>query len=516
MLLVHPPVAKPCEPPAGIARLAGLLRQHDIPHRLFDANIEVLHYMLGLPPAPDSADDAWSSRAFRHRQGHIAALRDIATYRNPDRYRRSVKDLGRVLAKVSPDRVILGLANFDDRELSPHRSGDLLRAAECPELNPFYDLFRSRLSELFRQATPSAVGVSLNYLSQALCAFSIIGILRREYPGVRRILGGGLVTSWMSNPGWKNPFSGLLDHLVSGPGEKQLLALLGSTAGDEGLPRPHYFGLPGERYLSPGFVLPYSASSGCPWKRCAFCPEEAEANPYVAVPVKQVLADLEQLIEETSPSLIHLLDNAVSPALLEALAAHPPGAAWYGFARVGEHLTDPGFCRELKRAGCVMLKLGIESGDQDVLDALNKGIRVDTASRALRNIKDAGIAAYVYLLFGTPPETESSARKTLEFAAQHSDCIDYLNLAIFNMPLCGAASSGLHRVGFSEGDLSLYTDFLHPARWHRRRIRLFLEREFKTHPALSEVIRRESPVFTSNHAPFFVMERRAFPQSKQW
>jgi hypothetical protein len=507
MLLIHPPVAKPCEPPAGIARLAGLLRQHGISHRLFDANIEGLHHLLGLPPAPDCAGDAWSRRAFRHRQTHIASLRDIATYRNPDRYRRSVKDLGRVLAKVSPDKVTVGLANFDDKELSPHKSGDLLRAAECPELNPFYPFFRTRLSEVFRRATPSAVGVSLNYLSQALCAFSIIGILRREYPGVTTVLGGGLVTSWMSNPEWKNPFSGLVDHLVSGPGEKQLLTLLGMTEKQDGMPRPDYSGVPGDRYLAPGFVLPYSASSGCYWKRCAFCPEEAEANPYVAVPAKQVLADLERLIEETNPSLIHLLDNAVSPALLEALSEHPPGPPWYGFARVGEHLADPSFCREIKKAGCVMLKLGIESGDQDVLDALNKGIIVDTASRALRNLKAAGIAAYVYLLFGTPPETESSARKTLEFAAQHSDCIDYLNLAIFNMPLYGATSSDLRRVGFSEGDLSLYTDFLHPARWDRRRVRLFLERDFKSHPALSVIIRREPPVFTSNHAPFFVMER---------
>src|SRR5512139_3727989 len=128
MLLIHPPVAKPSEPPAGIARLAGLLRQHRVPHRLFDANIEGLHHMLGLPPAGGSTDDAWSRRAFKHREANVASLRDIRTFRNPDRYRRAVKDLGRVLAKVSPARGNVGLANFDDRDLSPHRSGDLLIA----------------------------------------------------------------------------------------------------------------------------------------------------------------------------------------------------------------------------------------------------------------------------------------------------------------------------------------------------------------------------------------------------
>ena len=53
------------------------------------------------------------------------------------------------------------------------------------------------------------------------------------------------------------------------------------------------------------------------------------------------------------------------------------GVPWYGFARIGPPLTDPDFCMALKQAGCVMLKLGIESGDQGVLDSLEKGISVE-------------------------------------------------------------------------------------------------------------------------------------------
>ena len=113
--------------------------------------------------------------------------------------------------------------------------------------------------------------------------------------------------------------------------------------------------------------------------------------------------------------MIHLLDNALSPVLLKALAADPPGAPWYGFARVTPHLTDPQFCRQLKESGCVMLKLGLESGDQAVLDALKKGVELETVAAALKNLKEAGIATYVYLLFGTPAETPEAARRTLSF-----------------------------------------------------------------------------------------------------
>jgi radical SAM superfamily enzyme YgiQ (UPF0313 family) len=216
-----------------------------------------------------------------------------------------------------------------------------------------------------------------------------------------------------------------------------------------------------------------------------------------------VIEDLKELATGTNPSLIHLLDNAISPALLEAFCTERPAAPWYGFARVDKHLTDPDFCMALKHAGCVMLKLGIESGDQGVLDALRKGISVEMASAVLNNLKRAGIGTYVYLLFGTPVETEATARKTLDFTAQHSDCINYLNLAIFNMPICGKTSSDLSIRTFSEGDLSLYADFVHPHGWDRKMVRLFLDREFKRHPAVSSILKKEVPVFTSNHAPFF-------------
>lgn len=483
-----------------------MLGRHKVEHRLLDANIEGLLHLLQMPALTEKVKDAWTRRAFRNIEQNISSIKYPGLYRNPDQYKRAVSDIGRVLSKVSVPGSTVGLANYEHNSLSPLKSKDLLNAAGHPELNPFYPYFRTRLEELFREKEPSVVGISLNYLSQALCAFAMIGFIKREFPGVRIILGGGLVTSWLKNPGWKNPFSGLVDHVVSGPGEYKLLSLLGLAAAEEKLPMPDYTSLPGDKYLSLGFVLPYSASTGCYWNKCGFCPEKAEGNPYVPIPVQQVISDLKNLTEKTHPVLIHFLDNAISPALLKALAADNAGIPWYGFSRISPLLADPDFCIALRRSGCVMLKLGIESGDQKVLDSLEKGINVETASVVLKNLKNAGIATYVYLIFGTPVETEKSARKTLEFTVQHSDSIGFLNLAIFNMPVCGKAGPGIKTREFYEGDLSLYTDFIHPEGWDRRRVRLFLENEFTKHPAVSKILKNDPPAFTSNHAPFFVME----------
>jgi hypothetical protein len=505
ILLVHPPVAKPAEPPAGIARLSGMLDTLAIRHAVLDANLEGLLFLLERSERPPERDDAWTVRSFRGRRNNVSSLRTPGPYRHLDRYKRAVMDLNRVLEVSSAScQANVGLANYQHETLSPLRSADLISAAERPEGDPFFPYFAERLRQIMDECQPEFVGFSLNYLSQAISAFAMIGFLRREFSGKSIVMGGGLVTSWMKGTAWRQPFSGLVDHFVAGPGEDGLLSILGVQSPGRKFFTPDYRRMNARDYLSPGFVLPYSASSGCYWNRCGFCPEKAEGNEYAPVPAETVLSDLSILRERTRPVIVHLLDNAVSPALMAALSEKGPGVPWYGFARAGGHLTDLDFCVSLRRSGCVMLKLGLESGDQRVLESMQKGIDVQTASACLKALNKAGIAAYVYLLFGTPAETALEARKTLDFIAAHHDCISFLNLAIFNMPVCSAGASGLETRKFYEGDLSLYTDFSHPRGWDRKAVRTFLEAEFKKHPAVSAILKREPPVFTSNHAPFFV------------
>ncbi|HBB16358.1 MAG TPA: hypothetical protein DCZ97_04895 [Syntrophus sp. (in: bacteria)] len=150
-----------------------------------------------------------------------------------------------------------------------------------------------------------------------------------------------------------------------------------------------------------------------------------------------------------------------------------------------------------------MLKLGLESGDQGVLDQLHKGIDLAAASRILGNLREAGIAVYLYLLFGTPAEGEAEARRTLDFVVRHRDAVNFLNLALFNMPVNAADAKELARDDFYEGDLSLYTAFRHPQGWERRDVRRFMNSVFMRHPAVAEIVRNDPPFFTSNHAPFF-------------
>ena len=503
MLLISPPAAKPCEPPAGIAKLSGSLHAHGVRHHVLDANLEGLLFRMKQPAA---ATDTWTHRAIKNISSNIAALRDPRTYKSFARYTRAVKDVNRVLeSSTRTYNAILSLSDYNHQRLSPLRSDDLIRAAEHPEQNPFHPYFEARLPELLeKDSSPPLIGFSLNYLSQALTTFAMIGHIRKEYPKAKIVLGGGLVTSWMKRPGWKNPFVGLVDHVVAGPGEEPLLNILGVEERKQEFTTPDYASLPLHDYLSPGPILTYSGSSGCYWSRCSFCPETAEDNPYIPVPVDRAMTDLNSLIDKTRPALIHLLDNSVAPALMRAISDKPLGVPWYGFARIDRDLADIDYCMALKHSGCAMLKLGLESGDQTVLDRMQKGIDVETAASALENLRKAGIATYVYLLFGTPHETITEARKTLDFVVKHRDAITFLNLAIFNMPVCGREAREYETGQFYEGDLVLYTGFRHPRGWDRKIVRQFLDNEFKKNDAVSEILRRDPPLFTSNHAVFFV------------
>ncbi|HSB79149.1 MAG TPA: hypothetical protein VLM91_10190, partial [Candidatus Methylomirabilis sp.] len=108
-------------------------------------------------------------------------------------------------------------------------------------------------------------------------------------------------------------------------------------------------------------------------------------------------------------------------------------------------------------------------------------------------------------LFGTPAEHRDAARRTRDFVSAHADRIAFLNVALFNLPVASAEVPRLETRPFYDGDLSLYREFTHPAGWNRDAVRAFLADEFDAEPAIKAILARNPPVFTSNHAPLFLL-----------
>ncbi|HRF90871.1 MAG TPA: radical SAM protein [Desulfobacter postgatei] len=503
MLLIFPPVAKPCEPPAGIALLSSALKENGIDCKCVDANVDGFLWLINSV-GKDKATDSWTRRALKNRAAVLNDLRSSDLYTNFDRYHQRVYDLNRLVAvSVDRSRFRISLSDYSDNQLSSVDSKALLDSAALYQENPFFPYFEEKLRPVIEGWDHPWIGISLCYLNQALVSFALAGWIRDNFPGKILVMGGGLISSWMSRPDFNNPFSSLVDHLVKGEGESPLLALLGKPGIEKKHYVPDYGFADNHDYIAPAKILPFRGSIGCYWRKCRFCPEKAETRPYSTQRPDRVLGDLDLMAQNHHPDVVHFIDNAVTPAFLRTLSRRTCAFKWYGFVRFEKDFADPLFCRALKQSGCEMLKLGLESGDQKVLEDMGKGTDLELVSATLANLKAAGILTFVYLLFGTHYEDEAAAYRTLDYITTHKSDIDYLNLSVFNLPKFSEDAQGLLTQEFYHGDLSLYLNFEHPLGWTRRNVKSFIDKEFKKQLGVGSRFRKNPAFFSSNHAMFF-------------
>lgn len=505
MLLIHPPQVRNCEPPVALAHLAGALEKAGEPVTIIDGALEGFHWLINQPPG-NPAD----RQALRVRRNKDSILTFPKKIKSIDKYKKKISDIRQMASSSRTlfDREIrISPADYQDLNLSPLKSEDLIYSWNHPEQNPYYPWFSSRLKELIKQEKSLNIGVSIGYLSQAITGLAICGWIKKEYKDARVILGGSLINSWIKGPSNTGFLDLLADAIHCGEGEEAIVQFTGRDYKGPGIPdfSDLYNRTAPEDYLTPGKILPYSASSGCSWQRCTFCSETWEKNPYCEKSSRKVIEHIYSLSEKYHPSLIHFCDSELSPALLNDLILSPPGPVWYGFSRFLPAMNSAEYCGKLSRSGCRMLCLGLESGDQQVLNKLKKGIRLDLVSNILKNLKNAGILTYVYIMFGTPSESRDAALRTRDFILNHSENISFLNAALFNMPVGSPEDKNLESMNFYEGDLAIYKNFRHPEGWSRADIRKFLDRDFRKISEVGEILKRTPPVFTSSHAPFFYL-----------
>ena len=156
VLLIHPPVSKPCEPPPGIANLCGALRANGVRAAILDMNLGGL---LTLIEGMRDPTDTWTRRAVRSRTRHLDLLRNPAGYSDFSTYKRAILDVNRLLQVFGNSRGLnLTLANYQSKSHSPLRSLDLIRSAENPEEDPFYPCFKEVLPSVLELKTPEWSG----------------------------------------------------------------------------------------------------------------------------------------------------------------------------------------------------------------------------------------------------------------------------------------------------------------------------------------------------------------------
>ena len=81
-------------------------------------------------------------------------------------------------------------------------------------------------------------------------------------------------------------------------------------------------------------------------------------------------------------------------------------------------LLQEDYIRDLARAGCDNIWMGAESGSQKILDAMDKGTRVEQIFQATHLLKDNGIHPSFFIQFGYPGETREDIIKTIDMINQ--------------------------------------------------------------------------------------------------
>lgn len=164
------------------------------------------------------------------------------------------------------------------------------------------------------------------------------------------------------------------------------------------------------------FSLNAVASRGCPF-RCNWCAKPIYGNSFHARPADSVAAEMQQLKESFGAEHLWFADDifALKPrwALELAECVSQRGAALPFKIQSRVDLMVPEIAGALRRAGCTEVWLGVESGSQAVLDAMDKGTRVEDVVAAAENLHREGIRACFFLQFGYPGETWADIQETI-------------------------------------------------------------------------------------------------------
>jgi radical SAM superfamily enzyme YgiQ (UPF0313 family) len=160
-------------------------------------------------------------------------------------------------------------------------------------------------------------------------------------------------------------------------------------------------------------------SRGCPW-RCTFCGAEASwGRGYRGQSVEYVLDALERAVARVPVKMIQIKDDTFTTnrkrviQLCRGMRERKLGFLWSCDTRV-DVLGDE-LLREMRLAGCERLSLGVESGSQAILDAIDKKITPDEILGSTELAKKYGIKVRYYMMVGNRGETRETFDETLRF-----------------------------------------------------------------------------------------------------
>lgn len=329
------------------------------------------------------------------------------------------------------------------------------------------DLLARRLLDLTNISEDcKLIGISVTGARQMLAALLLAEKIKKEYK-TPVVFGGPYVTAFAHMFFQKYDF---IDYAVVGEGEVPLLRLLHSI-NEKGILKdvpslwyrneskpeftgrvfyniedqscPDFDGLPMELYkmslIGDKIGIPYSLSRGC-INECKFCIYENIDGPWQSKSIKKVIQDIAFLKEKYRTDFFLFADANFNLSykyvedFCDGLNNSRINIHWH--TRGQPRDIDKKLVIKIKKAGCVSVEWGLESGSNKILRAMGKRADIDNQLGILRMVKESGINNYIWLMIKYPYETAADLKKTALLLKNNSDIIDTANISLFTLFPC--------------------------------------------------------------------------------
>jgi len=202
-----------------------------------------------------------------------------------------------------------------------------------------------------------------------------------------------------------------------------------------GFPRDYHLPLFSYRQ-TPGATM--ITSRGCMYQ-CSYCDRSVFQKGFRYNSAAYIYEHMQYLHDRFGVRHVNIYDDLFTAnrkrivELCEKLARRPLGMNFNCAVRVG--YTDDDLLKMLKGAGCLMVSLGIESADPEMLARHKSGVSLDEVRDTVSRIQAVGLRAKGLFMMGLPGETEESIKLTSDFIISLG--LDDMNMAKFT-PFPGA------------------------------------------------------------------------------
>jgi radical SAM superfamily enzyme YgiQ (UPF0313 family) len=233
---------------------------------------------------------------------------------------------------------------------------------------------------------------------------------------------------------------------------------------------------------------------GCPY-HCNWCAKPIWGQRYNVRSPEHVATELKWLKEHFAPDHIWFADDIVGlkpgwwSRFADQVEAEGIKTPFKCLSRVDLLLRD-GDIDALKRAGCQIVWVGAESGSQKILDAMEKGTRVEQIYEASKRLRDVNVRVGFFLQFGYPGETRKDIEQTLQMVRE---CMpDDIGMSV-SYPLPGTAfhervkdQLGIKQNWLDSNDLAMLYEGPFTTEFYRQ-LHKVLHKEFRSRKYWSEL-----------------------------